>query len=802
MCARRIGNGVENVYSAAAEWVNRALVNDDSLFTPGTAIWTAERLAELRRRFLDQPDVSGDDFYVRLERQLAGSSPQTYQLMGEVLFVHFLIIWEPSMRSETKKERVERALGWGAPVGKIPVGLAGGLAPGFVNLGAGRSSSLPFMVGFIINFAEQWKGLEPGKRRRLLDNPWEFKEFVTQVELEGKLYLESSTRHRSQMDALFYLVHPDDFEPITSRGRKAQISSAFTHLVDEPADDVDRTLRRIRSRLEAQQGSVDFYDPAIRAQWDVAFQPDLWVDFLNRARRYLSSDRLGPDETDYKMAIASRLREARAAVLGRFDSWERLVKRGIGGNLINGIQQARFRDWIDESPDEALAALQVIWADGDSSLAKRIQDFCGLMPRSAASGPGVRANVISVLLMGLDAERYPPFRITRFEKAYDLTGYGRPPAGSDEAALYEHALDFLDRFIEEASANGLEICNRLDAQGIVWGILSYWDEMLEEGEEWDNDPETVVDFAALADRLYLPADFLEEIDTLLKEKKQVIFQGPPGTGKTYVAQELAQYIAGSQDRVTLVQFHPSYAYDDFVQGYRPTTLENGQPGFRLTDGPLLRAAHRAALDKSGARHFLIIDEINRGNISKVFGEMYFLLEYRNHKINLQYSSEDEFSLPENLYIIGTMNTADRSIALVDLALRRRFYFVEFHPDDGPVKNVLRAHLARSCPGMEWVSDVVDRANSLLDDRDAAIGPSYFMNKKNLNEDDVARIWKYSVRPYIEERLFGHGTDRMADFELDTLRRDIARNTGGDGGGSDSGEDGITLENDNDDMNDA
>ena len=104
--------------------------------------------------------------------------------------------------------------------------------------------------------------------------------------------------------------------------------------------------------------------------------------------------------------------------------------------------------------------------------------------------------------------------------------------------------------------------------------------------------------------------------------------------------------------------------------------------------------------------------------------------------------------------------------------------------------------------MEWVADVVDRANSLLDDRDAAIGPSYFMNKKNLNEDDVARIWKYSVRPYIEERLFGHGTDRMADFELDTLRRDIARNTGGDGGGSDSGEDVITLENDNDDMNDA
>ena len=171
-------------------------------------------------------------------------------------------------------------------------------------------------------------------------------------------------------------------------------------------------------------------------------------------------------------------------------------------------------------------------------------------------------------------------------------------------------------------------------------------------------------------------------------------------------------------------------------------------------------------------HFLIIDEINRGQIAKVFGELYFLLEYRDREVSLQYSDEP-FSLPKNLYIIGTMNTADRSIALVDLALRRRFYFVEFHPDDEPVKGVLRRWLkAKGLDGMEWVADVVERVNEKMeDDRHAAIGPSYFM-KDNLDDEAVERIWKHSVLPYIEERRYGD-EDGAGEFDLKALRREVA-----------------------------
>ena len=155
----------------------------------------------------------------------------------------------------------------------------------------------------------------------------------------------------------------------------------------------------------------------------------------------------------------------------------------------------------------------------------------------------------------------------------------------------------------------------------------------------------------------------------------------------------------------------------------------------------------------------------------MFGELYFLLEYRDSEITLQYSDKP-FSLPKNLYIIGTMNTADRSIALVDLALRRRFYFVEFHPDEEPIKGLLRRWLAKNAPDMEWVAGVVNRANEKLDHRHAAIGPSYFM-RENLDQGVFARIWKHNVLPYIEEHLFGEGA-RLGEFALDTLTKEAAR----------------------------
>ena len=782
MGSRKTHDGVEKVYEAAQKWVDCALRADDSLFTPGEPIWSNHWLGELRKRFLDQPDVGQGSFYDKLETQLEGSPPAVYQLMGEVLYLHFLIIWSGTMRGDTKENRIKQVLEWSEQQVRIPDDLVASLAPGIVSIGQARSRYFPFHVGFVIEFVEQWKQLDPANRRRLLAEPWEFKKFAVDIDLHGNLFREAPNAHRVQLEALLHLVHPSTFEGTVSVEQKGEIAQAkaFAHFIVEPTDDVDRKLAQIRLGLEAGLGrDFDFYDRDIRSRWDLSVS-DPWDAYLRVASDFLDTGKLQPWELKYKYEIGQKLAAGRKALMDNSQDWPDLVKRGIIGNIIHFTQQDNFRRWIDESQNEALEALQAIWRRDDLPYAERVRAFSRLFPRTVTSGVGTRTTVISQLSMGLDVEQYPPFRTRAFERAYERTGYDQPPHDVDEAALYEHALGFLDKFIDEARAHGLPVRHRLDAQSLVW-IVPY-----QESETRGEETSAPEDLDELAEGLLLtePRDFLHEIATLLEEKLQVIFQGPPGTGKTYVAQKLAKHLAGSGERVTLVQLHPSYAYEDFVQGFRPT-LVDGRPGFEMRDGPLLRAA-KLARQEPDAKHFLVIDEINRGSLAKVFGELYFLLEYRDEKIRLQYQRDDEedFSLPKNLYIIGTMNTADRSIALVDLALRRRFYFVEFHPDDEPVKGVLRRWLEANAPDdMEWLAEVVEQVNKLLeDDRHAAIGPSYFM-KPGLNDAKVKRIWKHSVLPYIEELRFGRG-ENAERFGLDGLRRAVASKTPDDGEGED------------------
>ena len=500
-----------------------------------------------------------------------------------------------------------------------------------------------------------------------------------------------------------------------------------------------------------------------------------WNEFAKLSKELIESGLLDEREVKPKLKVACKFAKARELVLNDAEDWNRLVKAGVKAagdeKLVFNRSQTKFHDWIEKSQGEALQALKAIWTEDDLSVDQRIRAFCERLPKEViGGGAGTRMSVTAQLLMGLDAEQHPPFAKKRFENAYKSTGYNLPDRNADEAAQYTHFLGFLDRFIEEAQAHGVNLRHRLDAHIVVW-LLDEEDALPKLGSR-SPEPKTLRE---LADELLLDVEFLEEIDSLLKDKRQVIFQGPPGTGKTFVAQALANCLAGSEDRVTLVQFHPSYAYEDFVRGFRPYIADSGQGGFELRDGPLIRAAQEAEKEPH-ARHFLIIDEINRGNLAKVFGELYFLLEYRDKKIRMQYQQDDEddFSLPENLYIIGTMNTADRSIALVDLALRRRFYFIEFHPDNKPVKGVLRRWLKEKgkAPDMDWVADVVDAANELLkEDKHAAIGPSYFM-KERLNQEMVERIWKHSVLPYIEERLFGDD-NQIKQFDLKTLCKNVA-----------------------------
>ncbi|MFJ9647460.1 DUF4357 domain-containing protein [Streptomyces sp. NPDC101206] len=274
-------------------------------------------------------------------------------------------------------------------------------------------------------------------------------------------------------------------------------------------------------------------------------------------------------------------------------------------------------------------------------------------------------------------------------------------------------------------------------------------------------------------------EWLQEVRNLLADEHQLIFYGPPGTGKTFLAQRLAEFFGGGPEQVKLVQFHPSYAYEDFFEGFRPREdRKTREVAFRLTAGPLREIAGVAR--REGNRHiphFLIIDEINRANLAKVFGELYFLLEYRDQSVRLTYSGED-FSLPRNLFIIGTMNTADRSIALVDAAMRRRFAFVELSPGVEPTSGLLGRWL-QGREGREEgedseLADLLDALNARIADPDFRVGPSYLMKPGVFREGGLERTWRTKILPLLEEHHYGEGIDVEERYGLPALLRAIAR----------------------------
>lgn len=307
----------------------------------------------------------------------------------------------------------------------------------------------------------------------------------------------------------------------------------------------------------------------------------------------------------------------------------------------------------------------------------------------------------------------------------------------------------------QVRANDL-IRERLDRffPGDPWGMAQF----LYRYAEREDEPVVVTEADPLdevAEELLVDRGFLDDIVGLLEDKGQVILYGPPGTGKTYLARKLAEALVPDPTRRSLVQFHPSTSYEDFFEGYRPEASAEGDITYRLTPGPLALLAARAA-DAPGKRHIMIIDEINRANLPKVLGELLYLFEYRDEQVRTLYRPDDPFELPKDVWFIGTMNTADRSIALIDAALRRRFHFVPVFPNHGPMAGLLdRWLMANEEPG--WVGELVAMVNDELAEAlggpHLQLGPSHFM-KAGLDDEKLRRIWEYNIEPFIEDQFFG------------------------------------------------
>lgn len=264
---------------------------------------------------------------------------------------------------------------------------------------------------------------------------------------------------------------------------------------------------------------------------------------------------------------------------------------------------------------------------------------------------------------------------------------------------------------------------------------------------------------------YLPSSIDSSINT--------IYYGPPGTGKTYIVSEIAASICKKergdyaelveQGRIAFITFHQSYSYEDFVEGIRPVT-KDGVVNYEIRQGIFRQMCDRAEKDPNN-KYVLIIDEINRANISKVFGELITLLEPDKRlsaenrsegteiKVVLPYSGGDPFGVPSNLYLIGTMNTADRSIALLDTALRRRFEFVEMMPKPELLSGkVVRNHDGTDTGiGLAAMLTALNRRIEYLYDRDHTIGHAFFWDVDGLGKLDA--VFRFKVIPLLQEYFY-------------------------------------------------
>lgn len=280
-----------------------------------------------------------------------------------------------------------------------------------------------------------------------------------------------------------------------------------------------------------------------------------------------------------------------------------------------------------------------------------------------------------------------------------------------------------------------------------------------ESDLMDDAEEQEIEYPAYDAENFLEEVFMDETSyenlvALVRTKKNVILQGAPGVGKTFAAKRLAYSMMGVKDpnRVMMVQFHQSYSYEDFIMGFRPS-----ESGFELKKGAFYNFCKAAEIDSEN-EYFFIIDEINRGNLSKIFGELFMLIESDKRGVELQLLYSDEkFSVPSNVYIIGMMNTADRSLAMLDYALRRRFAFFEMKP--GFDTDGFREYrMGLESEKFDRLINCIGNLNAVIAADDSlgegfCIGHSYFCNLKKANDQSLSGIVEYEIIPLLKEYWF-------------------------------------------------
>ncbi|WP_217637168.1 AAA family ATPase [Geodermatophilus telluris] len=650
---------------------------------------------------------------------LVGLAPRTLAAEALVLLVGPL----SDMIGSTKRSRVRNPL---IPVQDppgLPIQLSADLEHGFVHGGKALIASPVAMLTSCVRILDHWWQQPQESRDAAWSDPWAFRDLVNGVP-------GADDRVAS---LLCLLTHPGSFTTLLRRADREKVVDVFGTHLDTPSGDLERDLKTITLQLQAEQGGkpVRFDTAPLLQQWTQDVEGGrAWLvrgelDQQNRVPAWVSQGRVTLTVGRLTHLPAEPTQDAVSTLVDqRYSDWQ-VVKR-----------EAKKRDVLafvlGMQPGDLVATV-----DGEQLRLGRLED-------GPASLQGIGGSMLLTRPVAWSADSTPSVKglpgsvrtRMRFkgEDVLDLTEINaalEALAEVDEALTGEVDLEDTDLPID------LEVVVP-ESQPTVPAVLE-------------------CDVDALAKSLHhADGSWLTELLISLNERKQVVLEGPPGTGKTFLVQRLLEACGVVEGQSALVQFHPTYSYEDFVEGFRPVPTTDGSgAALSVQPGPLKRIADEAS--KAPNKPFvLVIDEINRANIAKVFGELYFLLEYRQQEIELLYSAGERFSLPDNLFIIGTMNTADRSIALLDAAMRRRFVFLSMDTSEPALGGVLR----RWCEAKEQptaVADLLDRLNKRMVERgldpSLAFGPSYFMRPNAGDPAALDRLWRRELLPMLREHHY-------------------------------------------------